>query len=137
MTTQSFYICAPDGQVTMAGTCPASMVSYQKVPGHSTHEGDAEVGVHYRKNGALKAKPPKPSPFCDFDTGTETWVPDSASAWGGVRDERNRLLQESDWTQLPDVPIDTKEAWATYRQALRDVTDQPDPFNIVWPVAPG
>jgi hypothetical protein len=52
--------------------------------------------------------------------------------------KRNRLLMNSDWTQLPDVPIDTKEVWAAYRQALRDVTDQPGfPFNIVWPVAPG
>jgi hypothetical protein len=30
----------------------------------------------------------------------------------------------------------TKEVWAAYRQALRDVTLQPDPFNIVWPTPP-
>jgi hypothetical protein len=54
-----------------------------------------------------------------------------------VRAERSRLLSACDWTQLQDVPIATKEAWATYRQALRDVTEQADPFSIVWPVAPG
>jgi hypothetical protein len=26
-----------------------------------------------------------------------------------------------------------KTAWATYRQALRDITKQADPFNIAWP----
>lgn len=53
-----------------------------------------------------------------------------------VRD-RNSLLQQSDWTQLPDVPLATKEAWAVYRQALRDITQQPGyPTEVNWPVAP-
>lgn len=40
-----------------------------------------------------------------------------------VREVRNRLLQQSDWTQLPDSPLtEAKRAeWATYRQALRDI----------------
>ena len=38
-----------------------------------------------------------------------------------IRNKRNELLKESDWTQLPDVNI-SKEEWATYRQALRDIT---------------
>lgn len=59
-----------------------------------------------------------------------------AKAWSSVRSERNLFLKASDWTQLPDVPLPTKEAWATYRQALRDITNQPDPFNIVWPEPP-
>ena len=50
------------------------------------------------------------------------------------RARRNRLLQASDWTQLPDVPLATKAAWATYRQALRDITEQPGwPTDITWP----
>ena len=36
-----------------------------------------------------------------------------------MRAIRNDLLKESDWTQLPDATVD-REAWATYRQALRD-----------------
>lgn len=57
--------------------------------------------------------------------------------WLAVRHERDQRLLACDWTQLPDVPLATKEAWAVYRQALRDITLQPDPFNIAWPVAPG
>lgn len=56
--------------------------------------------------------------------------------WSNIRSTRNILLQHSDWTQLPDVPLATKEAWVAYRQALRDVTLQPDPFNITWPQPP-
>lgn len=57
------------------------------------------------------------------------------SEWANVRAQRNTLLAGCDWTQLPDSPVD-KTAWATYRQELRDITDQEDPLNIVWPVDP-
>lgn len=58
--------------------------------------------------------------------------------WEAVRADRNARLAASDWTQLVDVPLNEEEkaAWATYRQALRDVTTQADPFEITWPVAP-
>lgn len=50
---------------------------------------------------------------------------------------RQQLLESSDWTQLPDVPISTKNSWASYRQALRDITDQGGfPDNIDWPTPP-
>jgi hypothetical protein len=55
--------------------------------------------------------------------------------WNVIRAERNRLLVASDWTQLPDASADAT-AWAIYRQALRDITTQADPFAIVWPVEP-
>ena len=53
-----------------------------------------------------------------------------------VRQERDMKLAASDWTQVADAPVD-KFAWATYRQALRDITSQSGfPSNIVWPVVP-
>ena len=53
-----------------------------------------------------------------------------------MRNHRNRLLAESDWTQLPDAPVN-RDAWATYRQALRDFpsTWTPGP-TVTFPVAP-
>lgn len=55
--------------------------------------------------------------------------------WKKIRTQRDALLQSSDWTQLSDVPLDaeTKQLWVVYRQQLRDVTSQTDPYNIVWP----
>jgi hypothetical protein len=53
-----------------------------------------------------------------------------------VRAERNEKLAASDWTQLADSTAD-KAAWATHRQALRDITEQAGfPWTIDWPVAP-
>lgn len=55
--------------------------------------------------------------------------------WAVIRAERNNLLAASDWTQLPDAPVDAA-AWATYRQSLREITNQANPFAIVWPESP-
>lgn len=53
-----------------------------------------------------------------------------------VRTSRNDKLAQCDWTQLADSTAD-KPAWATYRQALRDVTVQEGfPWNVTWPVEP-
>lgn len=58
--------------------------------------------------------------------------------WEEIRDHRNTLLKECDWTVLVDSPLSgsTLEDWKTYRQELRDVTSQENPFNIVWPNQP-
>ena len=54
-----------------------------------------------------------------------------------IRDERDALLIQTDWTQLPDVPESTREAWADYRQALRDIPQQAGfPHEVVWPEPP-
>ena len=53
-----------------------------------------------------------------------------------ARKHRDKLLSASDWTQLPDASADSA-AWATYRQALRDVPQQAGfPLNVVWPETP-
>jgi Phage tail assembly chaperone protein len=93
--------------------------------------------THYLDGDEAKPKGEPPALGYVFSYQSKTWVPNSETAHMLVRIKRNRLLEESDWTQLPDVPLETKAAWATYRQALRDVTDQPDIFNVVWPTPPG
>lgn len=77
---------------------------------------------------------------------TRNWVVTNASAeeisartdaqWSVVRTDRNRKLADCDWTQLSDAPVDDL-TWAVYRQELRDITTQTDPFNIAWPTQPG
>jgi hypothetical protein len=53
-----------------------------------------------------------------------------------ARIKRDRLLVESDWTQVADAPVN-KTAWASYRQALRNVPEQAGfPTNINWPSQP-
>ena len=56
--------------------------------------------------------------------------------WFIIRETRNELLSECDWTQLADIPTETKSIWSEYRQSLRDITSQSNPFSITWPVKP-
>jgi hypothetical protein len=59
-----------------------------------------------------------------------------ASQAASQRAFRNTLLSDCDWTQLPDAPVNT-QAWANYRQGLRDVTSQAGfPWDIQWPEKP-
>ena len=54
-------------------------------------------------------------------------------------DDRNALLVDSDWTQMPDSPLtDAKKAeWATYRQALRDLPESTTDYsNVTFPTQP-
>ena len=57
-------------------------------------------------------------------------------AWKCVRKQRDTLIAETDWVGGSDVPDALKTKWNTYRQALRDITSQTDPENIIWPTKP-
>lgn len=62
--------------------------------------------------------------------------------WQDVRYRRNSLLSESDIAVLPDrwavMSPEEQQAWAAYRQALRDIPQtHTEPLEIEWPVAPG
>ena len=79
---------------------------------------------------------PPPSALHAWDG--RAWTEDPALALGAMRAERDARLAASDWTQLPDAPLDEarKAAWAAHRQALRDhpqgwIAGEP------WPQRPG
>lgn len=89
-------------------------------------------------------KPPAP-PDTEFETfawdaSIKRWVgtPTAAAHWRRVRAERDRRLAACDWIVARSAergePI--PQAWKGYRQALRDITMQPDPLFIQWPEAP-
>ena len=91
-------------------------------------------------------------PFRDPETGVISLVENSQkkldAQWASVRAQQKELLYKSDWTcSVTDYEVPNKSGegallptgrslWVQYRQALRDVTLQSDPFEIVWPVAP-
>jgi len=54
--------------------------------------------------------------------------------WANIRFERDRKLKDTDWRASSDLTL--SDAWKTYRQALRDVPTQSDPYNIAWPTEP-
>jgi len=57
------------------------------------------------------------------------------------RSRRDDMLSDSDWTQMNDSPLsnEAKTSWATYRQALRDITSHANWPNLTdadWPTEP-
>ena len=72
------------------------------------------------------------------DKTEEDLAAETESQWASIRQQRNVKLAESDWTQIADAPFTEEKRleWVTYRQALRDITNQTDPFSISWPTDP-
>lgn len=88
---------------------------------------------------ALLPDKPNDNNYWEFDYENKVWIGDATSASLQVSTKRLTLLQQSDWTQLPNSPLTAEQqtAWATYRQELRDITTQSGyPFNVIWPTPP-
>lgn len=87
-----------------------------------------------------------PNEYSVWDTSTDSWKDPRPQTeiieekWTEVKNKRNDLLIQSDWTDTLSAKArlgDTKyNIWQEYRQALRDITNQNDPFKIVWPTIP-
>lgn len=122
------------GRIIRTGVCSDEDFNNQ---GAFVIEGLAADDLQYISDGKVVDMPPKPAGSWNFDYSEKVWVEDKQAQEALVKQQRNRLLVQSDWTQLPDVPLSTKESWATYRQDLRDITAQEGyPFNVVWPTPP-
>lgn len=66
-------------------------------------------------------------------------LPSHDEIMANLRRERDRLLTQCDWTQMPDAPLNEaqREAWRAYRQQLRDLPETiTDPADILWPEPP-
>lgn len=134
----AIYI-AQTGQITKVVTMPEDLCAAQCKDGQAwLSVTDVSDATHYIADGQAVAKGTPPSEFHTFDYTTKQWIdPRTAETqWAVVRAQRNKLLTACDWTQLPDVPGSTQSAWSSYRQELRDITQQIDPFAITWPVPP-
>jgi hypothetical protein len=103
---------------------------------------DSEIDpeAYYVVSGKIQPLPINPNlgPYYEFDYIEKTWKYNRNRALADIVAVRNTLLQSSDWTQIYDVPMsdESRSAWQIYRQALRDITNQEDLSNIIWPILP-
>jgi len=70
--------------------------------------------------------------------GNEPIPADNAVTWDTIREKRDQLIRDSDWTMIPGASVD-QAAWAAYRQVLRDLPQTyaaTGPESVVWPVEP-
>lgn len=102
-------------------------------------EAPPEVAPGWMKVGSeILPLPERPSGWHEFDYVAKAWALDESAIWNHVRADRDRRLSATDWVVLraADTGQPVPPEWLAYRQALRDITEQPDPLNIEWPVAP-
>jgi len=102
----------------------------------------------YINNNLLNTGEPlfPPNHYSIWDNDLNKWKdprPQTAiidEEWVKVRLKRNELLTNSDWTDTLSAKNrlgdELYNAWQQYRQALRDITNQADPYTITWPTAP-
>lgn len=72
----------------------------------------------------------------ELDPETREWTPRLDYAVGLMKAERRRRLEECDYPPLYERPEAEQPAWREYRQLLRDLPDNTDPFNPEWPEKP-
>ena len=143
-----FYVYVPKGAEP---TYPFSLTDLRRVHPNvswpveidaaTAEEFDCFVVTPTNAPVATGKRAERTSPVLVSGQWVEQWVLVDYSAdeieqqWSGIRADRNASLSACDWTQLSDAPVNAA-AWTTYRQALRDITTQADPFNIQWPTTP-
>ena len=129
----------PDtGEILMSGTIDDAQLGLNKPTGLA--QVVVDVFTEYDANYIdLETKKPvhigrRPHPSYKFDKATKGWKPDIELESNRIRLERDRLLLESDWTQMQDVPSDVRQKYQAYRKALRDLPQQDGfPLDITWP----
>lgn len=104
------YASLPDDIIEITSQQHADLIQHQNTSGHDIVVIDGIVSTVPRVN-----------------------VP----TWKAIRLIRRGYLNKSDYTQMPDYPGD-QSAWATYRQALRDIPQNfTNPEDVIWPTPPG
>jgi hypothetical protein len=120
-------------------TVQTDNIDSQIQSGESYVEGSIDSSVYYIEDKVAVEIPPKTSPYAVFNFTTKQWVLVENLAIAYVLPKRQKLLYSSDWTQIPNGPLtqQQQEAWAVYRQELRDIPQQSGyPFNVVFPTPP-
>lgn len=139
------YVDLVTGELTSIFSFPATLdLSLIEVEGKNviTNIPDyVDLDYYYDLSmSEFKAKGVRPSLNHKWNKTQKNWEIDNSLAWENIRSIRNDLLAKSDWTDTVSAQYrmssNELNAWVVYRQALRDITLQSDPLNIVWPITP-
>ena len=127
----------PSTSFPSGGISPASLAEWNVFPVHFADQPVVDT---------LAQRVVELAPLYDGQAWIQQWAVEAlsqdeintntAQQAAAVRADRNARLAATDWTQIADSTAD-KAAWATYRQALRDVPSQVGfPQSVTWPQEP-
>lgn len=126
---KGYFLCSVESN-------DSQTINANEIPNAVCVEGEFGTG-HYWNGAAVIEMPARPTELHGFDFATKTWVVSKSA----VNAKRVKLLEQSDWTDTLSAKNRLGQTlydqWQTYRQALRDITDQLGyPSDIVWPTPP-
>ena len=133
----------PQGEVKTIISSQRPLAELQHLHPYSLYPCPENVvpGYFSRDHGeTFEAPPEAPHAHALFNYETHIWETDNEKAWKALRDIRNKLLADTDWTELPSASHRLSPAlqaeFLTYRQRLRDITETSDPMSVIWPTKP-
>lgn len=145
MTTYSFY-WLDDGRFTgLVADIPEALLQRHLRPGVGARIGRYDcrrerVDLSTGRVVAFVEPRPPDTEWTTHELVDGVWVerPTVAAQWRDIRAERERRLAATDWrvAMATERGEPVPPQWREYRQALRDITEQPNPAAIVWPRAP-
>jgi hypothetical protein len=111
-----FIIYDNDGNILRTGKCPMSILYTQINEGENIMQGIACDDKHIIVDGEIVDRPV-----------------DNSVDMVQIRQERNKILSQTDWTQMPDSPLSEqeKQRYRDYRRALRDLPLKYDTINSI------
>lgn len=138
---RSYTVYFANGQIDRTGTCADFDFENNVFPGELYIEELSNPDNQYVENGLLVDMPLKPDGFYVFDYNVKQWVFDEQMAISIVMQQRDLLLKDGPDRISPiwydSMTEQQRQEWADYRQALLDITSQPNyPHDIIWPVKP-
>lgn len=136
----NYVVYSDNGRIAQTGSTTPEGFKAQNITGHKLLEiaEDIHPDAWYVENEKLKPIAPAPSSCHRFNYTNKQWELHVEVAWAACRFKRDTLLTETDWvvTKATEAGEGIPAPWVAYRQALRDMSDQADPGNLVWPTKP-
>lgn len=138
---KNFIIYNNLGKILRVGSCLDGDFLYQQGVDEFILEGRADFYTQYIEDGVVKDMPLKPQGEYKFNYESKQWEFDYILADDKARQQRDNLLADGPDRISPmwwsSMTPEQQQAWTDYRQALLDITEQPNyPQEIVWPTKP-
>jgi hypothetical protein len=111
-------------------------MNYKMLSKH--HENDPQIYARVDDDGLIRVTCIEGNP--EFQAwlaeGNTPLPPDQPDPWEAIRQKRDQLIRDSDWTMIPGATVDQAQ-WSAYRQILRDLPQTySNPEDVVWPTPP-
>lgn len=138
---KEFTVVDSNGKIVRSGVCQDQLFEAQAInAGEVVYEGNYSPFAYYKRNDQFHKIPDKPSKLHVWDSVICEWKSTKTYTLPQVRLIRNAMLKTCDWTDTVSaqsrLSAQELQAWQEYRQALRDITNNLDLTNVVWPTSP-